>query len=143
MLQQKDGNISVYICQLAFTEFTAYGLSVQSVNKVPNMTPYRSGVPIYSSPPVDLIDPDLNRRRQIYQSIVGRIHWLATYTCPDIAPVLKFLASYRNSPHPHHYKAVVNALKYLTSTKEYGISIHSESSATIQAFNHFPHHNDR
>ena len=29
------------------------------------------------------------------------------------------------------------------STNEYGISFHSDSSSTIQAFNHFPHHHDR
>ena len=65
-LQHKDGNISVQLCQSAFTEFTAHRFSVQSVNKVPNMTPCRSGFPINSIPPVDLLDPDLNRRRQVY-----------------------------------------------------------------------------
>ena len=60
-----------------------------------------------------------------------------------IVPVLTFLASYSNYPHPQHYKAAVNALKCLTSTNEYGISFHSESSATIQEFNHFPHQHDR
>ena len=70
-------------------------------------------------------------------------NWLATCTHPDIAPVLTFLASYSNYPHPQHYKATVYALKYLTSTNEYGISFHSESSAKIQAFNHFPNHHYR
>ena len=57
--------------------------------------------------------------------------------------VLTFLASYRNYPHPQHYKAAVHALKYLTITNEYDISFHSKSSAKIQAFNNFPHHHDR
>ena len=120
-----------------------YWLSVQSANKVPNMTPYRSGFSIYSIPPVDPLDPDLNRQQKVYQIIVGCINWIATCTRPDIAPVLKSLASYRNSPHPQYYKAAVYALKYLKSTNEYGISFHSDSSATIQSFNHFPHHHDR
>ena len=34
---------------------------------------------------------------------------------------------------------MVHALKYLTSTNEFGISFNSNSSSTIQAFNHFPH----
>ena len=69
-------------------------------NKVPNMTPYRSGFPIDYISPVDPLNHDLNRQRQVHQSIVGCINWLATCTRPDIAPVLTFLASYINSPHP-------------------------------------------
>ena len=139
-LQHKDGNISVHLFQSAFTEFTAHRFSVQSANKVPNMTPYQSGFSIDSIPPVDPLNPDLNRRRQLYQSIFGCINWLATCTCTNIVPVLTFLASYSNSTHPQHYKAAVNALKYLTSTNEYGIYFHSDSSDKIQAFNHFRHH---
>ena len=107
------------------------------------MTPYHSGFPIDYIPPVDPLDTDLTRQRQVFQSIVGCINWLANCTRPDIAPVLTLLASYSSSTQPQHYKAAVNSLKYLTSTNEYGISFHSESSATIQEFNHFPHHYDR
>ena len=91
--------------------WTAHWFPGQSSNKVPNMTPYRSGSPIDSIPPGDPLDPDLNRRRQVYQSIVGCINWIVTCTRPDIAPVLTLLASYSNSPHPQHYKAAVNSLK--------------------------------
>ena len=104
------------------------------------MTPYRPGFPIYSIPPVEPLDPDLPSQRQVYQSIVVCINWLATCTHPDISPVLTFIASYINSPHPQHYKAAVHALEYLTSNNQYGISFHSNSSYTIQAFNHFLHH---
>ena len=142
-LHHKDGNISVQLCQSAFTSFTAHRFSVQSANKVPNITPYRFGFPIDSIPPVDPLDPDLNRRQQVYPIIIGCIKWLVTCTRPDIAPVLTFLALYSNSPYPQHYKAAVHAIKYLTSINEYGVSFHSESSATIQAFNHFPRHHDR
>ena len=134
---------SVHICQSAFTEFTAHWFSVQNSNKVTNLTLYRSGLPTDSIPPVDPLDPDLPRQRQVYQRIVGFINWLATCTRPDIAPVITFLVLYRNYPHPQHYKAAVHALKYLTTTNEYSISFHSKSSAIIQAFNHFPNHYDR
>ena len=86
-IHHKDGNISAHICQSSFTKFTAHLLSVQSTNKVPNMTPYRSGFLINSIPPVDPLDPDLNRLRQVYQSIVGCINWLANCTRPGIAPI--------------------------------------------------------
>ena len=89
------------------------------------MTPYHSSFPIYSIPPVDPLDPDLNRRQQVYQIIVGCINWLATCNRPNIVPVPTFNASYSNYTHPKHYKAAVNPLKYLTGTNEYDISFHS------------------
>ena len=91
------------------------------------MTPYRFGFPIDSIPPVDPLDPDLPRRRQVYQSIVGCITWLATFTRLDIAHVLPFLASYINDPHPQHYKAAVSAIKYMQEKNEYDISFHPKS----------------
>ena len=62
-LQHKDGNISVHLCQSEFKEFTAHWFSVQSENKVTNITPYRSSFPIGSIPPVDPLDPDLPCQR--------------------------------------------------------------------------------
>ena len=142
-IQHKDGNVSVHLCQSEFTEFTAHSFSVKSANKVPNMTPYRYWLPIDYIPPVDPLDPDLPRWRKVYQNIVGCINWIETCTRPDISPVLTFLTSYRNYPHPQHYKASFHAIKYLTSTNEYIISFHSESSSSIQSFNKFTHHHDR
>ena len=142
-IKHKDRNISVHICQFSFTEFIAHWFSVQSSNKVPNMTPYCSGSPIDSIPIVDHLDPDLPCWREVYHIIVGCINWLETCTRPEISPALTFLASYINSPHPQHYKSVVHALKYLTSTNEYIISSHSHSSSTMREFNHFPYHHDK
>ena len=89
------------------------------------MKPYHSSFLMDSIPPVDPLDPDLPRWRQVYQRIVGCINWLATFNRPDISPIITLLASYRNSPHPQHYKAALHAIKYLTSTNEYSISFHS------------------
>ena len=58
-LKHKDWNISVHLCQSAFTEFTAHWLLVHTANKVPNMTPYHSGLPVDSIPPVDPLDPNI------------------------------------------------------------------------------------
>ena len=102
-LQHKYGKIYVYLCQSAFTELTAHWFSVQSANKVPNMTPYRFGFPIDSIPPVDPLNPDINHQQQLYlKTFFGCINWLATCTCPNIATFLTFNASYSNSPHPQH-----------------------------------------
>ena len=142
-LKHKDGNISVHICQSEFTEFTDHWFLVHTANKVSNITPCPSGFPINSITPVDPLDTDLSRQKQVYKSIVGCINWLATCTRPDISPALNFLASYRNAPHPQHYKAAVHALKCITSTNEYGIYFHLQSLSTIHAFNHFSHHHDK
>ena len=107
------------------------------------MTPYCSGLPIESIPAVDPLNPDTPRQRQVYQIIVSCINWLENCTCPDIPPALTFLASYISAPHPQQYKVAVHTFKYLTITNEYGISFHSQSSSTIQAFNHFPRHHDK
>ena len=117
-IHHKDGKIYIHLCQSEFIKFIAHRFSAQSTNKVPNMTPYCSGFPIDSIPPVGPLDPDLPCRQQVYQSIFGCINWLATCTRPKIAPVLTFLSSYSNSTHPQHYKAAVHASKYFMSTNE-------------------------
>lgn len=141
--RMNDGNISVHLSQATFTEHLAHRFSVDTMNITPNMTPYRSGLPIDSIQASDPNDPDLTRRRKVYQSIVGSINWLATNTRPDVAPALTFLASYMQLPSLQHYKAAIHVLKYLHSTSEYGLSYHSDSTQTLQAYNHFPHHHDK
>ena len=142
-IKNKDGNISIHLCQSSFTEFKARWFSVHTANKVPNMTPYCSGFPIDSIPTVDPLDPDLPRQRKFYQRIVGCINCMPTCTLPGIDPTLTFIASHSNDPHPQQYKATVHALKYLTSRNEYNISFHLQSSFTIQEFSNFNHHNDK
>ena len=107
------------------------------------MNPYCSGFPIDPIPPVEPLDTDLPHQIQVYQIIVGCINWISTCTHPDIAPALVFLYSYRNAPHPQHYKTIVHALKYPTSTNEYEIYYHSKSASKLKSFNHFPHHHDK
>eukprot|EP00804_Cyclotella_cryptica_P030273 CCRYP_019237-RA/>CCRYP_019237-RA protein AED:0.06 eAED:0.03 QI:0/0/0/1/0/0/3/0/1322 len=138
-----NGDLSAFLSQTAFTEYMAHRFAVDNMNPVPNMTPYRSGLPIDSIPPPDAKDPDQKRRTKCYQSMVGCINWLATCTRPDVSPVLTFLVSYSNNPAHQHYKAALHTVKYLLSTAEYGISYHSNATSTVQAFNHFPHHHDR
>ena len=98
-LQRADDNISVHLCQLKFTEFSAHRFLVHTENKVPNITPYRFGFPINSISTVDLLYPDLPRQKQVYQIIVVCINWLDTCTRPDIAPALPVIASFINASH--------------------------------------------
>ena len=82
--RHEDGHLSVLLTQSAFTEYSAHRFAIDKLNPVPNMTPYRSGIPIDSIPPPDPQDPDLKRRTKCYQGIVGCINWLATCTRPDV-----------------------------------------------------------
>ena len=138
-----DGHLAVHFNQTAFTEFSAHRFGLDKVNRTPNMTPYRSGLPIDSISPPSSNDPDQKRRTKVYQSIVGSINWLATCTRPDVAPALTFLASYNMAPAHQHYVAALHVMKYLASTADYGITYSSAASHSLQAFNHFPHHHDQ
>ena len=106
----------------------------------PDATPYRSGVPIDSiAPSKDADDsPAQIRRTEAYQSLVGSIGWLAGATCPDIAPVHSFLASYSSKPSPGHMKAALYALHYIHSTHDYGITFTSSITSPIHSCVHFP-----
>ena len=112
-LQHENGNISLYLWQSAFTEFTARWFSVHTFNKVPNITPYFSGFPIDSISPFGALYQDLPHFKQVYQSIVGCIKWLAAFACPEFSTALTLLASYKNSPHQQHYKSAIHALNIL------------------------------
>ena len=61
----ENGNISVHLSQATFTEHLAQRFSVDTMNKTPNMTPYRSGLPIDSIPASDPNDPDLLRNSAV------------------------------------------------------------------------------
>eukprot|EP00804_Cyclotella_cryptica_P022088 CCRYP_011573-RA/>CCRYP_011573-RA protein AED:0.27 eAED:0.27 QI:0/-1/0/1/-1/1/1/0/654 len=54
-----NGELSAFLSQTAFTEYMAHRFAVDTMNPVPNMTPYRSGLPIDAIPPPDPKDPDL------------------------------------------------------------------------------------
>jgi hypothetical protein len=113
--RHSDGNLSVLLTQSAFVEYSAHRFAIDKLNPVPNMTPYRSGMPIDAIPAPDPKDPDQKRRTKCYQAIVGCINWLATCTRPDVAPALTFLASYNTNPSYQHYKSALHVLKYLYS----------------------------
>eukprot|EP00804_Cyclotella_cryptica_P030371 CCRYP_011900-RA/>CCRYP_011900-RA protein AED:0.20 eAED:-0.11 QI:0/0/0/1/1/1/3/0/1923 len=69
-----NGELSAFLSQTAFTEYMAHRFAVDNMTPVPNMTPYRSGLPIDAIPPPDPKDPDLTRRTKCYQSMVGCIN---------------------------------------------------------------------
>ena len=138
------GDISVHLSQVAFAQNLVERYRQQHINYNPKSTPYRSGLPIDSLPAYDgdMQDPSFLRLREQYQSVVGSINWLATNTCPDLAPVTSFLGAYNHNPTQGHMDAAIYAIKYICNTADYGISFHSNAHPTTSAFVHFPFHHD-
>ena len=82
-ITHKDGNISVHLSQSAFIEFAPHCFSFHTLNKVPNMTPYCSGLPIASIPPVYPLDPDLPFIKQVYQINHRSVCRIAKWRIPN------------------------------------------------------------
>jgi hypothetical protein len=60
-----NGHLSVLLLQSAFVEYSADCFSVDRCSPVPNMTPYQSGMPIDSIPPLAANDPDQNEEQNV------------------------------------------------------------------------------
>jgi hypothetical protein len=68
-----DGNLSVLLTQSAFVEYSAHRFAIDKLNPVPNMTPYRSGMPIDSIPPPDPKDPDQKYVQNVIKRLLGTL----------------------------------------------------------------------
>ncbi|KAL7479603.1 hypothetical protein ACHAW6_005330 [Cyclotella cf. meneghiniana] len=108
-----DGNLSILITQSTFSEYFDHRFAINTLNPVPNITPYCHGSPIDLIPPPDPKDPDQEQCTKCYK------------------------------PSHQNYKSTLHVLKYLFSTSKYVISFHFYTHQTLQAFNHSPHHYDK
>ena len=117
-LHHNDDNIFVHSSQSAFIRHTALHFCVDDHNKVPDMTPYCSGLSIEDIPQPDKNDADLKRRTKLYQSIIDYINWLAKCTQPEtwFHPHPYTHCLYQNLPNQQHYNDAIFSIKYLTST---------------------------
>lgn len=136
--------VACHMNQAAFAANLVEQFNQHHKNPTPNATPYRSGIPIDAIPESTEDDdcPALIKRKQMYQSAVGSIGWLANSTRPDLSPVHSFLSSYNNRPAPGHWRAVLYVLHYIHSTHDYGISFTSANKAPIHTYLHFPASSD-
>lgn len=62
-----------------------------------------------------------------YASLIGALQYLATATRPDIAFAVHRLAAYTSNPTMAHYTAVKRILRYLSGTRDYGITYHADA----------------
>ena len=138
--RKANGDVDVLIHQQAFTEHLGTRFGLDNATRTPNMTPYRSGIPITSLPKPDKGDPDQKRRTTVYQSLVGCLNWLAVSTRPDLSTVVAFLASFMNNPSQAHYTSAIYALRYALSSSSYGISFQSNAKAILESFSDSPTH---
>ncbi len=134
-----DNHVSIFLSQQAFIEnlATSAGLNGPGVNSV--NTPYRSGLPVDKIPIVDLPENEQHVITQQLRHYVGSFNWLSTSTRPDISTITNMLAQYANSKaSPGHIDQAKRIIKYLNSTKHYGILFSSLDNTPLSSFVKFP-----
>jgi hypothetical protein len=132
------GELSVHLSLVTYAQNLVERHRQQDTNYNPCATLYRSGLPI----PDDMSNTSFIRRRELYQSVIGSLNWLATNTHPDLSPVTSFLAAYNNNPSPGLMDAALYVIKYLRNTTDFGIAFHSASPSSASGYIHFPFHHD-
>ena len=130
-----DGNVSVNLTQQSFVEMLLDNLELNSDTVSSFTTPYCPGISI-DSIPISLIST--SKLRLKYQSIVGSLNWLAHTTQPDISTVVSLLAQHQNHPSQGHIDAAVYVIKYLSHTKQLGMTFSSAKCQQLETFLHFP-----
>ena len=91
------------------------------------MTLYRSGCPIDYIPDPDPDNPDLLKRKYVYQSICGSINCLDISNCSGVVTVLSFLTAYQMAPNHGYYEASLYAPRYLVRTSSFGLLYNSDA----------------
>ncbi len=96
-----SSSVLVHTTQSGFTTNLVESFSLQSRNKTPTATPYRSGVPIDSiAPSTDADDsPAQIHRKEAFQSLVRSIGWLSSTTRPtSLRPTPSYPLTRTNPP---------------------------------------------
>lgn len=69
-----------------------------------------------------------------YSSLVGSLLYLSMVTRPDIAYAVGLLTRYMSNPTKHHWKAAIQVLRYLKSTRTYGLVFGNTDGLTIVGY---------
>ncbi|CAL1362373.1 unnamed protein product [Linum trigynum] len=80
----------------------------------PACTPYDASVKLFKNNGDSL-------RQSEYASIIGRLHYAADYTRPDIAYVVGLLGRFNSCPSREHWNAIERVMRYLKRTANLGI----------------------
>ena len=71
-----------------------------------------------------------------YRSMIGSLLWLATWTRPDISYAVGILSRKLHAPTINHYNLAIRVFRYLSHTKEYGITYRQSAGLQVQTFMH-------
>lgn len=112
------GSGQITLCQDAYVRKTLKDFGMENCKAV--TTPLDPGaietlVPYQGSAPKDQIE--------LYQSLVGRINYLAQQTRCDLAFAASALSRFLVNPSPAHIKAGKRVLQYLKGTEMYSITL--------------------
>jgi hypothetical protein len=132
------GHLSVSLTQQSFAENLVDSVNYSTASTSTYVTPYRSGLSIYSILPSTLSPSEQDRLRLHYQSLIGSINWLAHTTHPDLSSVVSLLVQPQSNPSPGHLDAALHVIKYTAQTKTIGIYFSSCRCSTLESFLHFP-----
>ena len=79
------------------------------------------------------MSPPLDVKKYHYRGIVGSLNYVACCTRPDITYTVNQLARYSNAPTVAHWEAAIDCLRYLITTKYWGIQLGGGSPDEMQA----------
>ena len=69
--------------------------------------------------------------KHTYQSAVGKLLYLSNWTRPDIVYAVNQAAKYCNAPNTTNWANVKRIMRYLKSTKDYGVAYQQHSSPRV------------
>ena len=133
-----NNNWNVHLSQTAFIENLAALADLSTDTMYNKNIPFRPGFQIDSIPKQTM---DITQRQKLQlklQQLVGSFIWLSQNTRPDIATVVSLLSQHIKEPSQGHINAAKTIVKYLLSTKEYGISFTKTKTQTPTSYQHFP-----
>jgi len=84
--------------------------------------------------PVKRQDKDKPLEPRVMQEIIGSLTYLAGATRPDISAAVHALEAYQSEPCEEHFKAAKRILRYLNSTKSYGIKYLRDGTGIIEGY---------
>lgn len=69
-----------------------------------------------------------------YRKAIGILMYLATTTRPDIAAAVSQLSRFVDNPRIRHWKALKHLLRYLKSTKDFGLVLGGRGPTVLEGF---------
>ena len=136
--RQTDNNVKVHLSQEAFADNLIQQAGLHHISTTTNTTPYKSGAPVDTIKPTNLLPQEKARIESELRSYVGSLLWLSQGTRPDLATITSLLAQHQNNPSPKHIDYAKYAIKYIKGTKTHGIQFSSDTDIKILSFLHFP-----